>query len=177
MPHTSILKEHREPLIKLFDQDPAVRKVALGTPAGFVAFGFGSGLSRYAPGTVGTVAAIPLAFLLKSLPPIWFWLLLTGFFLVGIHLCDISSRRLGQHDPGGIVWDEIVAYCLTIAFLPLSWPWWLAAFALFRFFDIFKPWPIRLVEKRFSGGLGIMLDDIVAATYAMVILAVSARYI
>ena len=164
-------------MIKIFDQDPAVRKVALGTPAGFVAFGFGSGLSRYAPGTMGTVAAIPFAFVLKGLPLAWFWLLLAGFFLAGIHLCDISARRLGQHDPGGIVWDEMVAYWLTVAFLPLSWPWWLAAFALFRFFDIFKPWPIRLVEKRFSGGLGIMLDDIVAAVYAMVILAVAARFV
>jgi phosphatidylglycerophosphatase A len=104
-------------------------------------------------------------------------LLLCGLFLAGIHLCDISARRLGQHDPGGIVWDEMVAYWLTVAFLPLSWPWWLAAFALFRFFDILKPWPIRLVEKRFSGGLGIMLDDIVAAVYAMVILAVAARFV
>ena len=164
-------------MIRLFDQDPQVRKVALGTPAGLVAFGFGSGLSRYAPGTVGTVAAIPFAFLLKGLPLAWFWLLLAGLFLAGIHLCDISARRLGQHDPGGIVWDEMVAYWLTVAFLPLSWPWWLAAFALFRFFDILKPWPIRLVEKRFSGGLGIMLDDIAAAAYSMAILAILARFV
>jgi phosphatidylglycerophosphatase A len=163
-------------LIKLLEQDPKVRKVALGTPAGLVAFGFGSGLARYAPGTLGTVAAIPFAFLLKSLPPSGFWLLLGGGLLAGIHLCDISARRLGQHDPGGIVWDEMVAYCLTIAFIPVSWPWWLAAFALFRFFDILKPWPIRWVEKRFSGGLGIMLDDIVAALYAMAILAVLAQF-
>ena len=164
-------------MIHFFDQDKAVRRVALGTTAGFVAFGFGSGLSRYAPGTVGTVAAIPFAILLKSLPTVWFWLLLVGLFLVGIHLCDVSSRRLGQHDPGGIVWDEMVAYWLTVAFLPLSWPWWLAAFVLFRFFDILKPWPIRQLEKQFSGGLGIMLDDIAAAAYSMAILAVLARYV
>jgi phosphatidylglycerophosphatase A len=162
---------------KFIDQDRAVRKVALGTAAGFVAFGFGSGLSRYAPGTVGTVAAIPFALLLKSLPMVWFWLVLATLFLAGIHLCDISSKRLGQHDPGGIVWDEMVAYWLTVAFLPVSWPWWLAAFILFRFFDILKPWPIRQVEKRFSGGLGIMLDDIVAAAYAMAILAGLARFV
>ena len=164
-------------MIKVFDTDPAVRRVALGTPAGFVAFGFGSGLSRFAPGTVGTLAAIPFGLVLKSLPATWFWALLVIFFLAGIHLCDVSSKRLGQHDPGGIVWDEMVAYWLTVAFLPLSWPWWLAAFALFRFFDILKPWPIRQVEKRFGGGLGIMLDDIVAALYAMAILALSARFI
>ena len=164
-------------MIWFLDQDPSVRRVALGTPAGFVAFGFGSGLSRYAPGTVGTVAAIPFAFALKSLPTAWFWLLLAAFFLAGILLCDIASRRLGQHDPGGIVWDEMVAYWLTVAFIPVSWPWWLAAFALFRCFDILKPWPIAYVEKRFSGGLGIMLDDIVAALYAMAILAGSAQLI
>jgi phosphatidylglycerophosphatase A len=164
-------------VISLFDQDPEVRKVALGTPAGFVAFGFGSGLSRFAPGTAGTVTAIPMAYLLITLPPAWFWLLLGAFFLVGIYLCDIASRRLGQIDPGGIVWDEMVGYWLTIAFLPVSWHWWLAAFFLFRFFDILKPWPIRQAEKRFKGGLGIMLDDIMAALYAMAVLAIIARFV
>jgi phosphatidylglycerophosphatase A len=137
-----------------------------------MAFGFGSGLSRYAPGTMGTVVAIPFALLLKSLPVFVFWLALAGLFLLGVKICTISSRRLGQHDPGGIVWDEMVAYWLTIAFVPVSWPWWLAAFVLFRFFDILKPWPIRQVEKQFSGGLGIMLDDILAALYSMAILGV-----
>jgi phosphatidylglycerophosphatase A len=163
-------------VIRLIDQDPAVRKVALGTLPGFMAFGFGSGLSRYAPGTMGTVAAIPFALLLKSLPVFGFWLALGCLFLLGVHLCTVSSRRLGQHDPGGIVWDEMVAYWLTIAFLPVSWPWWLAAFVLFRFFDILKPWPIRRVEKLFSGGLGIMLDDIIAALYSMAILGLLMRY-
>jgi len=157
-------------MIRLVERDPAVRSVALGTLAGFLAFGFGSGLSRYAPGTMGTLAAVPFAFLLKSLPAVAFWVLLTGLFLLGVRICTTSSSRLGQHDPGGIVWDEMVAYWLTIAFLPVSWPWWLAAFVLFRFFDILKPWPIRWVENRFSGGLGIMLDDIIAALYAMAIL-------
>ena len=164
-------------MISLLDQDPEVRRVALRTPAGVMAFGFGSGLSRFAPGTMGTLAAIPFALLLKSLPAVAFWLALAGLFLAGVRICDVSSKRLGQHDPGGIVWDEMVAYWLTVAFLPVTWPWWLAAFVLFRFFDILKPWPIRWVEGRFSGGLGIMLDDIVAALYAMAILAVLAGFI
>ncbi len=164
-------------MISLLEQDPELRRVALRTPAGFLAFGFGSGLSRFAPGTMGTVAAIPLALLLKCLPAFLFWLLLAGFFWAGVRICDISSRRLQRHDPGGIVWDEMVAYWLTIAFLPVTWTWWLAAFVLFRFFDILKPWPIRWVENRFSGGLGIMLDDIVAAFYAMAILAVLVKLI
>jgi phosphatidylglycerophosphatase A len=161
-------------LIQLFDQDQDVRRVALGTPAGFLAFGFGSGLSKYAPGTMGTVAAVPFAVLLISLPVAWFWCALVMLFLVGIPLCEISSKRLGRHDPGGIVWDEMVGYWLTVAFLPQSWPWWLAAFVLFRIFDILKPWPIKRVEKRFGGGLGIMLDDVVAAIFAMIILAAAA---
>ena len=126
---------------------------------------------------MGTLMAIPFALLLKSLPVHIFWLLLIALFLLGIYLCDISSKRLAQHDPGGIVWDEMVAYWLTIAFLPVSWPWWLAAFILFRFFDIVKPWPIRLVENRFGGGLGIMVDDIVAAFYAMAILELVGRFL
>lgn len=157
-------------MIRLFSTDPVMQKIALKTLPGFLAFGFGSGLSRYAPGTVGTVMAVPFALLLKHLPESVFWLTLIALFGLGIYLCDVSSKRLGQHDPGGIVWDEMVAYWLTIAFVPVSWPWWLAAFVLFRFFDIVKPWPIRLVENRFGGGLGIMLDDVVAAFYAMVIL-------
>ena len=164
-------------MIKLIDQDPEVRRVALGSPTGFLAFGFGSGLSRFAPGTMGTVAAIPLGLALKTLPEMWFWLVLVCAFLGGIHICDKSSRRLGRHDPGGIVWDEMVAYWLTVAFLPMSWAWWLAAFALFRFFDILKPWPIRQLEKRFGGGLGIMLDDIIAALFAMAILGTAARFL
>lgn len=164
-------------MARLFDQDPDVRHVALRTLSGFLAFGFGSGLSRYAPGTVGTVAAIPFALMLKNLPEFAFWLSLAGLFLLGVRICDVSSKRLGLHDPGGIVWDEMVAYWMTVAFLPVSWTWWLAAFVLFRFFDILKPWPIRQVERRFSGGLGIMLDDIVAAIYAMAILGILARFI
>ncbi len=155
----------------VFDRDPAVRRVALGTWEGFLAFGFGSGLSSFAPGTMGTLAAIPIGLALKILPVAWFWPVLIASFIAGVYVCDVSAKRLGRHDPGGIVWDEMVALWLTVAFLPLSWPWWLAAFVLFRGFDIAKPWPIRWVEKRFAGGLGIMLDDIVAALYAMAVLA------
>jgi phosphatidylglycerophosphatase A len=159
-------------VIQLFESDPGVRGVALRTLPGFLAFGFGSGLSRYAPGTMGTLAAIPFAVLLKGLPAVGFWLILAGLFIAGIWICDISSKRLGQHDPGGIVWDEMVAYWLTVAFIPVTWQWWLLAFVLFRFFDIVKPWPIRLAEKKFAGGLGIMLDDIIAAAFAMAIMFV-----
>ena len=155
---------------RLIEQDPNLRTVALRTPTGFLAFGLGSGLSRFAPGTLGTLAAVPFAVALKLLPAPIFWVALAILFLAGVYICSVASSRLGQHDPGGIVWDEMVGYWLTVSLLPLQWPWLLSAFVLFRIFDILKPWPIRLVEKKFGGGLGIMLDDIVAAGYAMAVL-------
>ena len=148
----------------------SARQLTFGTPAGFFAFGFGSGLAPWAPGTAGTLAAVPVAIGLKLLPAAWLWAWLPLAFLLGVYLCDVTAKRLGQHDPGGIVWDEMVAYWLTVAFVPLHWAWFVAAFVLFRLFDIIKPWPIRQVEKRYGGGLGIMLDDIVAAAYAIILL-------
>jgi len=149
------------------DTAASPRKVAFGSLEGFFALGFGSGLAPRAPGTAGTLAAVPLAVGMKLLPAVVFWPLLLLFFLAGIHFCGVASRRLGQHDPGAIVWDEMVAYCLTVAFLPLHWAWFAAGFVLFRLFDILKPWPVRLADRRFKGGFGIMADDILAAVYAM----------
>jgi phosphatidylglycerophosphatase A len=162
---------------RLFETDPDVRRVALRTPTGFLAFGFGSGLARQAPGTVGTLLAVPLGWWLKQLPPIGYGLALILLFLAGVYLCGAASRRLGQHDPGGIVWDEMVGFWLTVALVPVTWAWWLAAFLLFRFFDILKPWPIRQIEKRLGGGLGIMVDDVIAAGYAMAVLGILQRFI
>ena len=146
------------------------RRVAFGSLSGFLAYGFGSGLAPWAPGTFGTLAAVPFALLLKGLALPGYLLLLCGLFVLGVTVCGRASERLGRHDPGGIVWDEMVGYWLTIALLPLHWMWLAGGFLAFRFFDILKPWPIRAVEKRFGGGLGIMLDDIVAALYAMLLL-------
>ena len=147
------------------------RREALGTPDGWLAFGFGAGLARYAPGTVGTLAAVPFAVLLKWLGGAAMILLLPALFLLGVWLCARVTRRLGVEDYGGIVWDEMVGYWLAVAAVPLHWPWLLAGFVLFRFFDIVKPWPISLVEDHVSGGLGIMLDDVAAAIYTLVLLA------
>jgi phosphatidylglycerophosphatase A len=158
---------------RLFETDPDLRRVALRTPAGFLAFGFGSGLARRAPGTMGTLVAVPLAWILKQFPAAGYGSAVALSFVAGVYLCGAASRALGRKDPGGIVWDEMVGFWLTVAFLPVTWAWWLAAFVLFRIFDIVKPWPITLVEGRLSGGLGIMLDDIVAALYAMAVLAVA----
>jgi phosphatidylglycerophosphatase A len=164
-------------LVQLVEQDPDLRRVALRNPAGFLAFGFGSGLSRHAPGTAGTVAAIPFALLLKQLPVPAFWVALAVLFIAGIYLCGKASRMLGRHDPGNIVWDEMVGFWLTVALLPVTWAWWLAGFVAFRVFDILKPWPIRWLDRRVRGGVGIMLDDVVAALYAMLVLAAVQRFI
>lgn len=147
-----------------------VREVALRTPAGFLAFGLGSGLSPAAPGTLGSVLALPLALGWIWLSPIWVAPLLGLAFLLGIHLCGVTTRRLGVHDHSGIVWDEFVGMWAVLAFTPADWRWWLAALVLFRIFDIMKPWPIKWVDRRVAGGFGIMLDDVMAAGYAVVVL-------
>jgi phosphatidylglycerophosphatase A len=163
--------------VNLIEPDAQVRGVALGTFPGFFAFGFGSGLSRFAPGTMGTLAAIPFAPLLKALSPLFYWGVLVALFAVGVWLCGVTAERLGKHDPGGIVWDEMVGYWLAIAFIPMDWRWLAAAFVLFRLFDILKPWPIRSVERFFKGGLGIMADDILAAVYAMLVMAAAIAFL
>jgi phosphatidylglycerophosphatase A len=154
-----------------------LKKVVFGSPAGFLAFGFGSGLSPFAPGTMGTLVAVPFLFALKGLGNPGFWIALALLFGLGVLLCGQVSRQLGVHDHGGIVWDEMVGYWLSAALVPLQWPWLLAAFLLFRFFDIVKPWPIRQLDKKVSGGFGIMIDDIVAALFTVIILAVSKYFL
>ncbi|SFC19498.1 phosphatidylglycerophosphatase A [Marinospirillum celere] len=135
-------------------------------PIHFLAFGLGSGASPWAPGTVGTLAAIPLYFLLATLP-LGLYILVVGLaFWVGCWLCERTSEDLGVHDHSGIVWDEFVGYWLTMLALPVSLGWALAGFLLFRFFDIIKPWPIRWADRRVAGGFGIMIDDVLAAVYA-----------
>ena len=153
--------------------NPNLGRVAFGSPAGLLAFGFGAGLSPFAPGTMGPLVAIPFVFGLKNLGPAVYWLVLLALFLLGVAICGMVSRRLGVHDHGGIVWDEMVGYWIAVAFVPLQWGWLLAAFLLFRLFDIFKPWPIRQLDQKVSGGFGIMLDDVVAALFTVAVLALA----
>lgn len=136
----------------------------------FFAFGFGSGLAPWAPGTFGTLAAIPIYWLIAPLPlPLYLlWLVVT--FALGVYWCHKSSLALGVHDHSGIVWDEMVGYWLTMLLAPAGWQWMLAGFVLFRLFDILKPWPINVIDRRLHGGLGIMLDDILAAGYALAVM-------
>ena len=142
----------------------------LAHPAHFLALGFGSGLARKAPGTWGTLAAFPLYFVIRALPAQGYWLLVAVFVLAGVWICDKTGKALGVHDHGGIVWDEIAAFLIVLPFAPTTWWGYLLAFALFRLFDIWKPFPIGWLDARIEGGLGVMLDDLLAAGYAIVIL-------
>ena len=139
-------------------------------PACFMAFGFGSGLMPYAPGTWGTLAAIPIYLLLALTPFYVYCSVVLACFFLGIVICNKTSKILGVHDYGGIVWDEIVGFLLTMTLAPTGLVWILIGFILFRIFDIWKPYPINVVDKQVHGGLGIMLDDVLAAIPAWVIL-------
>ena len=136
----------------------------------FLAFGFGSGAAPKAPGTFGTLAAIPLYLLLAQLPLWAYGVVLVVTFALGVYLCGQASKDMGVHDHGGIVWDEFVGFWITMFALPFHWAWIIAGFALFRFFDIIKPWPIKWFDQRVHGGLGIMIDDVIAGIFALAIL-------
>ncbi len=141
-------------------------------PAHLIAFGFGTGLAPKAPGTVGTLLGLPLFWLVvavaQDLPNQIIFLIAT--FLLGIWACGRTGRTLGIADHGGMVWDEIVAFALVLLFTPAGWLWMVLAFALFRLFDILKPWPIRLADTHFKSGFGVMFDDLLAALYAIAII-------
>lgn len=133
----------------------------------FLACGFGSGASPWAPGTMGTVIAIPFYLLFAGLSWFSFLILTIVMLVIGVWLCDVTAKDLGVHDHPSIVWDEIVGYFITMLGMPLNWKWVILGFILFRIFDIWKPWPISFLDKRVQGGLGIMLDDVVAAIFAL----------
>jgi len=138
----------------------------LKNPVHLLAFGFGSGLARKAPGTFGTLAAIPIFLLICQLPHLYYVLFVVVTGLVGIYLCGKTASDLRVHDHGGIVWDEMVGFWITMMFIPVSWHSILAGFLLFRLFDIWKPFPIRWLDKQVKGGFGIMIDDVLAGIFS-----------
>ena len=144
----------------------------LGHPAHLIAFSGGAGLAPYAPGTVGTLLALPIFWLIgPRLETEVYFAVLAALFALGVWACDVTGRALGRSDYGGMVWDETVAFLLVLFFTPVDWYWQASAFALFRFFDIVKPPPIRYYERTFKGGWGVMVDDIVAAFSTLIVLA------
>ncbi len=145
---------------------PELKRLSWRNPLHWLATGFGSGLAPVAPGTFGTLAAVPCYYLVSGWP-LWAYLglLLIGS-VAGVWICQSATDAIGQEDHGGIVWDEFMGYGITMIAAPAGWPWLLAGFLLFRLFDILKPWPIGWVDRQVRGGLGIMLDDLLAGGMA-----------
>ena len=154
---------------------PLTWSFIVSNPVYFIAFGFGSGLSPVAPGTFGTLPGYLLYFILAEFLPWTFVLIvLTVLFFLGSWWCDIAGKAIGEVDHKGIVWDEMIGMALVLCFTPTTPFWWGVAFLFFRFFDIIKPWPIYLADRKIKNGFGVMLDDLLAAGYAIIAIKVVA---
>lgn len=148
------------------DKNSGLTRRVLRDPVNFLAFGFGTGLSPVAPGTVGSLLGVVLAWVtLPASFPVQA-AIAVAVVIAGVWLCGESAKRIGVHDHSGIVWDEIAGMYLVLLWFPATVLTWGLAFVLFRLFDIWKPWPISDLDHRLRGGLGIMLDDLAAALYA-----------
>jgi phosphatidylglycerophosphatase A len=143
----------------------------------FLAFGFGSGLMPKGPGTAGTLMAVPLFLLMADWQLPLYTAVVAVAAVLGIWICGIASRQLGVHDHGGIVWDEFVGYWITMWAVPVTWTWIVVGFVVFRIFDILKPWPISVLDKKVGGGFGIMIDDVVAGIMACLTLHIALRLV
>ena len=155
-------------------RDVAKSRLKMSNPWHLLATGFGSGLSPVVPGTMGSLASIPFWYLLTLLPWQLYSLAVMMSICIGVYICHRTAKDMGTHDDGRIVWDEFAGQSIT--FLPLiyigqiSWLWVAVAFALFRLFDVWKPWPIRVIDRQVDGGFGIMLDDLIAALFTLLVL-------
>ena len=154
------------------------KKEILCNPIFLLAFGFGSGFAPKAPGTAGTLLAVLIHLILVNLPPWIHGTIIFAAFFIGIWICGRTAEYLGVHDHEGIVWDEFVGYWVMMFLVPSNWLWVSFGFVLFRILDIFKPWPISVVDRQVGGGLGIMLDDLLAGVmgavciHALIVLSV-----
>lgn len=147
--------------------DAEIRKrISMLNPVHFLALGFGTGLSPIMPGTVGSLAALPLLWALASASLTTFLLVTVLVCAIGVYLCDKTASDMQVHDHGSIVWDEVAGMLLTFILVPINFTTLAAGFLLFRVFDIVKPWPISVADKKLHGGVGIMLDDIIAGVMA-----------
>ena len=152
--------------------DPALSKLSLKNPIHFLALGFGSGLAPKAPGTFGTLAALPLYFLMMHLSLPVFIALTLVITIVGFWICDIAAKDMQVHDHGAIVWDEVAGMLITMIAAPVGLLPLIVGFVLFRFFDIIKPWPIKLLDRHVKDGFGIMIDNVLAGVFAAICLQV-----
>jgi phosphatidylglycerophosphatase A len=159
--------------------DAQQRCAILTHPTGWIASGFGSGLSPVAPGTAGSAVALIPWFALRELPLPMFAAVLVVAFALGVWASNIVIAKLHVEDPGVIVWDEFVGQWIALApllWFTRAWPWIIAGFVLFRLFDIWKPWPVSWADRTIKGGLGVMLDDVLAGLYAAMVLASVASF-
>jgi phosphatidylglycerophosphatase A len=156
---------------------PQSPTVLLRHPAGWLASGFGSGFSPRAPGTVGTIVALLPWLWLRTLPLPLYAIAIVVSFAVGVWVSTWVVRRSGIQDPQVVVWDEFVGVWIALAAAPTGWIWMLAGFALFRLFDIWKPWPVRWADEKLHGGLGVMLDDVFAGIYALIVMQLAELFL
>ena len=157
---------------------PPPRRFLFSHPAHFIALGFGAGLAPVAPGTFGTLVAIPMAMVLRAnVPDPYFLAAIVVFALIGVWACGVTWRDLGVPDHGSIVWDEVVAFLLVLYFIGDDAFRVAIAFLLFRLFDIFKPPPIRQLDRAMKNGTGVMLDDLLAAGYTLLVFALWQRLV
>lgn len=140
-----------------------------------IALGFGAGRAPFAPGTFGTLLAWPVGWAIGGAHPGLLLAVVAALFVLGVWACGVTGRDLRAHDDGAMVWDEFVAFLLVLVIVPREFAWQAAAFVLFRAFDIAKPAPIRWLERRFAGGFGVMIDDLLAAGYTLLALALAKR--
>lgn len=147
-------------------QNNGLAKPTLSNPIHLLAFGFGSGCSPFAPGTMGTLMAVLFYLPLSLLDVSYYAIAVVIISLVGIWICDVAANDLKVHDHPGIVWDEFAGFFITMFAAPSGWLWIVVGFILFRLFDILKPWPISWLDSKVKGGFGIMIDDIIAGIFA-----------
>lgn len=160
------------------NNDVAKRRLKMSNPWHLLATGFGSGLSPYLPGTVGSLASIPFWYLMTGLPPDVYSLVVMFGICIGVYLCHRTAKDMGVHDHGCIVWDEFIGMWITLMAIPVNrWQWVLAGFVIFRILDMWKPWPIRWFDRNVHGGMGIMVDDIVAGIISAGILYTAGHYL
>ena len=155
---------------------PSVPLRLLRDPGHLLSLGFGSGLSPYAPGTAGTLAAIPFYLLLSTQPAFTYFFATLLCVALGVYLCGRTGKALGVHDHPAIVWDEFAGFFITMLFAPVTPLTVMLGFCLFRLFDITKPWPASVIDTRLHSGLGVMLDDVIAGLYALLVLQLYLKF-
>ena len=159
------------------DKNRKIHLRELKDPVVFIALGLGSGLSPKAPGTAGTLLTVPLVYFLQQQTVLVYALVTLFVLLTGPWICGYAAKKLQVHDHSGIVYDEVAGFLITMFMIPADWTLMLIGFVLFRFFDAVKPWPISWLDKNLHGGLGIMLDDVLAGLISLLCLVLIQQWL